>query len=96
MMFEKEGLKLDKKAEAHLDSYLQFLHATRNQFFGNARAVRKVVEKTIKNQHLRLATLPAEKRSPRALKAIKIDDVQEFAEGNDSLLEGGKQGRVGF
>lgn len=96
MMFQKEGLRLDKKAEAHLNVYLTFLHTTRNQFFGNARAVRKVVEKTIKNQHLRLAALPAEKRSTRVLKVIKIDDVQEFAQGNDNLLEGGKQGRVGF
>lgn len=96
MMFQKEGLRLDKKAEAHLNAYLEFLHATRNQFFGNARAVRKVVEKTIKNQHLRLAALPAEKRSTRVLRVVKLDDVKEFAEGNDSLLEGGKQGRVGF
>jgi len=96
MMFQKEGLKLDKKAEAHLENYLLFLHTTRNQYFGNARAVRKVVEKAIKNQHLRLAALDPEKRTSRVLKTIKIDDVQEFAEGNDTLLEGGKQGRVGF
>ena len=43
------NIMLDKKAEAHLEKYLLFLYATRNQFFGNARAVRKVVEKAIKN-----------------------------------------------
>ncbi len=96
MMFGNEGLRLDKKAEAHLEVYLHFLYTNRNQFFGNARAVRKVIEKAIKNQHLRLAALPADKRTAHALKTVKIDDVQEFDRGNDNLLEGGKQGRVGF
>ena len=85
---EKEGLRLDKKAEAHLENYLNFLHRSRNQYFGNARAVRKVVEKAIKNQHLRLAALDAEKRTKRILKGVKAEGVSEFTEGNDSLLVG--------
>jgi len=96
MMFKKEKLKLDKRAEAHLSDYLTYLHRNRNQFFGNARAVRKLVEKAIKNQHLRLASLAAEKRSAYALKTVKLSDVEEFHSGNDSLMEGSNQGKVGF
>ncbi len=96
LMFKKENLNLTPAASAHLAKYLNYLYSTRNQFFGNARAVRKVTEKAIKNQHLRLAALPPEKRDTRTVNSLLLADLQEFTEGNDSLMEGGSQGRVGF
>ena len=95
-MLENEEIKLRAPSRQHLIAYFTYLYQNKNKYFGNARAVRKVVEKAIKNQHLRLASLPAKERKPSMLKWLEKEDVVEFDAGNDSLLEGGKQGRVGF
>ena len=95
-MLVLEEIAMEPAAAAHLASYFEDLLRFKNKFFGNARAVRKVIEKSIKNQHLRLASLPAAERSPEMLKVLTFEDVAEFTAGNDSLLEGGRQGRVGF
>jgi len=96
MMFDKEMVVLEEEALTHLEGYFRYLHKTRNKFFGNARAVRKVVEKAIKNQHLRIASMPADDRTEEMLDHIVLSDVKEFAPDNDSLMEGGSQGRIGF
>lgn len=95
-MFADESIVPNSEAEAHLKAYFVHLHRNKNKFFGNARAVRKVVEKAIKNQHLRLASLLSVDRKPEMLNHLVLQDVKEFEAGNDSLLEGGRQGRVGF
>ncbi len=77
-MFKQEGLELDPSALAHLKNYFLSLYSGRDKYFGNARTVRKVVEKTIKNQHLRLAKLPPHQRTERLLRTITASDVVEF------------------
>ena len=54
------------------------LHLARNQFFGNARTVRKIIEEAIKNQHLRLAKLEAAQREKDMIMQLKMEDVEEF------------------
>ena len=95
-MFSDEGVDMENDAEKHLADYFTHLYRYKNKFFGNARAVRKVVEKAIKNQHLRLASIPTEKRTAKMLNVLTLKDVEEFTQGNDNLMESGKQGRVGF
>lgn len=95
-MLKDEGLTLNPDAHAHLATYFKALYANRNKFFGNARAVRKVIEKAVRNQHLRLANIPSEQRGVQLLGQMTLDDVKEFDTTNDSLLEGGTQGKIGF
>ncbi|MDX2246241.1 MAG: AAA family ATPase [Bacteroidia bacterium] len=95
-MLKEENIRIVEDAKAHLALYFQYLHKYKNKFFGNARAVRKVVEKAIKNQHLRLASLSSAERTSDMLEELRLPDVQEFEAGNDNLLEGGNQNRVGF
>ncbi|MEL7194791.1 MAG: AAA family ATPase [Bacteroidota bacterium] len=95
-MFQEEEITMLPEAEAHLVAYLTYLHRHKNKFFGNARAVRKLVEKAIKNQHLRLATLPPAERTAQVLAELVLSDVQEFEAGMTGLLEDGREGRVGF
>ncbi|MDX1907231.1 MAG: AAA family ATPase [Bacteroidia bacterium] len=95
-MFRVEGIVPSEEAQRRLMQYFLHLHQHKNKFFGNARAVRKVVEKAVKNQHLRLAAMPSALRTPEALAELELADVKEFAPGNDSLMEGSRQGRVGF
>ncbi|TAE56327.1 MAG: AAA family ATPase [Bacteroidetes bacterium] len=95
-MLASDNIYLEEEAAVLLDSYFKHLYQSRNKFFGNARAVRKVVEKATKNQHLRLAAIPAQERKREMLQEMLAADVSEFQPGNDFLLEGGNQGRVGF
>jgi AAA+ superfamily predicted ATPase len=77
-LFVKEDVKLEDPAAQHLKDYFSFVHGRRDKHFGNARTVRQVVGETIKNQHLRLASMKKEERTPEIMSAIIHDDVKEF------------------
>ncbi len=96
VMLHEEHIELTPEASEHLGKYFFYLHRFKNKYFGNARAVRKVVEKAINNQHLRLASLSPDLRTDDMLTELHLMDVAEFKQGNDQLLEDGRQGRVGF
>ncbi len=78
-MFASADMSMDKKAEAHLKEYLQYLYINRNQYFGNARSVRKIVERAIRNQNLRMASLTAEERTGTMVETITLDDFSDFS-----------------
>jgi len=71
-----------------------FDHLTRNKdaYFGNARTVRNIVEKVVKNQHLRLALMNSAQRSEHSIRLLCIDDVSEF----DPHTSPVSQNRIGF
>lgn len=77
-MLAGNSITADQKALDHLKSYMEFLSKTRNKFFGNARNVRKIIEESIKNQHLRLAKVEPELRTVDMIHELKLDDVEEF------------------
>ncbi len=76
--FKKEDVYPDEQAAAHLKNYFAFLHARRDKHFGNARTVRQVAAEAVKNQHLRLAAMKKEERTPDMLRTLIFDDVREF------------------
>ncbi len=45
-MYESKGLVADKEAETHLKTHIKYLYDNRDRFFGNARSIRKIVEKS--------------------------------------------------
>lgn len=77
-MFLKEGVVPDVPSATHLKEYFTFLYENRDEHFGNARTVRQTVAESVKNQHLRLATMRKEDRSAEAMGTIIMDDVKEF------------------
>ncbi len=89
-MLTKEKLKPNPDAEGHLKNYLEEMYASRDKYFGNARAVRKVIEKAVKNQHLRLASMAAEERTKEHMESLTLDDVKEF------IIESASGKRMGF
>lgn len=91
LMIEANSLKVDKAALDHIKEYLEFLYSTRNQFFGNARSVRKIIERIVRNQNLRMASMKPEERTEEAIKTIVLDDVKEFV-ANPTLTSSG----IGF
>jgi SpoVK/Ycf46/Vps4 family AAA+-type ATPase len=92
-MFLNNALKPDAKAEKHLKNYISQLYLNRNKFFGNARSIRKLVEKCIRNQELRMADLPKEKRSKKMISTIVLEDVLEF---DTTKIEQGKRVSIGY
>jgi SpoVK/Ycf46/Vps4 family AAA+-type ATPase len=77
-MFSDVELTPDKEADEHIKNYLKGLYENRDRFFGNARSVRKMVEKAYRNQELRMASLPKEKRTKKAMNTLVLEDVAEF------------------
>ena len=93
-MLEEEGLIVDKDAKKHLDKYLDFLYEFRDKYFGNARSVRNVVNDIVKNQSLRLASIPSEERDPNILNLITYEDVATLKLSHDDDIFNKKS--IGF
>ena len=72
------NLELNKEASEYLKNYLNFLFVNRNQYFGNARSVRKIVERIQRNQNLRMASLKSDQRTTEELGHVILKDVQGF------------------
>ncbi len=90
---KKEQLKITKEARAHLERYFNYLYETKDDYFGNARVVVKAVEEVVKNQHLRLASIPPAKRTKQVLRTIELSDVEEYNKRKAVL---GARKKVGF
>ncbi len=77
-MYENNGLIADAEAEAHLKNHIKFLYDNRDRFFGNARSIRKIVEKSTRNHELRMAGLSKKQRTKKIMSTLSIDDIKEF------------------
>ena len=77
-MFLNEEVVPDVEAGTHLKDYFTYIFETRDEHFGNARTVRQVVAESVKNQHLRLASMRKEDRTPEIMGTVIFDDVKEF------------------
>lgn len=65
----------------------------KDKFFGNGRLVRNIVQKIVKNHSLRMANLPAEKRSVALITTISIEDLDNLP---ISTLDYSKRKSIGF
>ena len=90
-LLEKENLTPDEAAAEHIRNYLQFLYEHRDKHFGNAREVRKMVEKAIRNQHLRMASMDKAQRTEQMIFTLSLDDVDDF-----EMKEAFKKKGIGF
>lgn len=79
---EENNVKPDSKATEHLGLYINFLYKNRDKYFGNGRAVRKIIEEAIRNQHIRLSEVPKAKRTPKLLGTLTYEDIEEFKTDN--------------
>ena len=93
-MLSEEDLKVDKDARDHLTKYLDFLYDARDKYFGNARSVRNIVTDIVKNQSLRLASIPGEDRDPNIINLITYEDVATLKLSHDDDIFNKKS--IGF
>ncbi len=87
-------LKLAKNARAHLLKYLEFVFNYRDQYFGNARTIRGIVDDIIKNQNLRLSKLSVEERLKVDREMINISDLESLSFNSESDIFTKK--KIGF
>jgi SpoVK/Ycf46/Vps4 family AAA+-type ATPase len=71
-------LTLDEPSDAYLKVYLSYLHQNRNLYFGNARSVRKVIDRIVIRQNLRMACMSPEGRTEEAIHRVIMDDMADF------------------
>ena len=88
-MLADKGLKADHEAEGHIRKFIAHLYLGRNKFFGNARSMRKIVEKAYRNHELRMADLPMEKRSSKLMSTLIFEDVKEFVPEEKDVVNKG-------
>jgi SpoVK/Ycf46/Vps4 family AAA+-type ATPase len=77
-MFKQKNLNVEVDAEKQLKTYIAHLYKNRDRFFGNARSMRKIIEKAVRNQELRMADLPISKRTSDVVSTVILSDVKEF------------------
>jgi SpoVK/Ycf46/Vps4 family AAA+-type ATPase len=93
-MLSSEEIKCEQKAIDHLAEYFNFHHLNRSKFFGNARFVRKVIDKSIRNMYVRLSEIPSKDRTDKMIHTLKYVDVKEFDPSSTSLFNNKKS--IGF
>lgn len=86
IQIQKAGMTADADVYTHLQSYFRFHANNRNQYFGNGRFVRKVIEKAIRNQNLRMSQVPKTDRTELMIKSLTLSDVAEFITSTDTLI----------
>ncbi|MBO6516965.1 MAG: AAA family ATPase [Bacteroidia bacterium] len=72
---KEHNLKPDKAATEMLQKMMTAMHDGRDKYFGNGRAVRKVVEEAVRNQHLRMSGISASKRTKKQEGTLTVDDL---------------------
>jgi hypothetical protein len=76
--FQKAILKLSDDAQNELNRIMELMYSSRDKYFGNGRAVRKLVEETVRHQHLRMSEIPADKRTIELISTLTLDDLKEI------------------
>ena len=71
-------LEFDKGSGEYFKKHISSLYSGRDKYFGNARDIRKSISEAVKNQNLRLAEIPKDKRTAAMIKTVILDDVKEL------------------
>lgn len=79
---DESNMSADKEASEHLKKYIAFMYEKKDKYFGNGRAVRRVIEEAVRNQHLRLSEVAKSKRTKKMIQTLTIEDVDEFDSKN--------------
>lgn len=74
----ENGLKTSEDAKTKLTEMMQNMYEGRDKYFGNGRAVRKVVEEAIRRQHLRMSGIPANDRNEEMINTVIPEDFKEI------------------
>lgn len=91
LMFNNEELSLADDAKVILDKHLSDMYQHRDEFFGNAREVRKLVQQISQFHHLRLADMESSQRTVKMITTVTVEDLT-----NLKPFEGSGRIKIGF
>ncbi len=74
--FKDHNLTPDKGAKDMLQKMMTLMYEGRDKYFGNGRAVRKLVEEAVRNQHLRMSGIANSKRTKKMVNTIITADLE--------------------
>jgi len=77
-MFETEGLLMDSDAEKYFLTLISDMLKKRDEYFGNAREIRKITQTVIRRQNLRLASMESKLRTPQMIATIIREDFNDI------------------
>jgi SpoVK/Ycf46/Vps4 family AAA+-type ATPase len=93
-MIKDDGYHFSPKVKTAMEAYCEDIYISRNKYFGNARTIRKFVSEIIKNQNLRVASVPTDERSTKMQNQILIEDVLAVITAQDEVVY--KRKGIGF
>jgi len=90
LMFYNEELSLTEASKEILKSHLKDMYNHRDEFFGNAREIRKLVQEIAQTHHLRLADMDSNQRTVKMITSVVPEDLIklkpfEGSEGRKSI-----------
>ncbi len=92
--FKEHNLTPDKASKDMLEKMMSVMYSGRDKFFGNGRAVRKIVEEAVRNQHLRMSAITTGKRTKKMQSTLTADDLSSIKLAHD-IKQSEKKG-IGF
>lgn len=90
-MFRNEELAINEDAANIIRHRLEIMYNNRDEFFGNAREARKLVQEVTQLHHLRMADLPKDQRTVKMITTVTPEDLQDL-----KPLEDNTKGKLGF
>lgn len=75
-MFNNEELSMTDEAAVIIRARLGEMYKSRDEYFGNAREVRKLVQDVSQLHHLRMADLPKDQRTVKMITSISPEDLE--------------------
>lgn len=90
-MFFNEELSMTPEAADIIRDRLEVMYKNRDEYFGNAREARKLVQEITQLHHLRMADLPKEERTVKMITSVTPDDLEKL-----KPLEDKSRSRLGF
>lgn len=90
----ESNLKPNPQADDLLKQMMATMLAKKDKYFGNGRAVRKVIEEAVRKQHLRMSSIPVSKRTKRQIGTVTIEDLADIHLAQE--IDSTTAGRIGF
>jgi len=94
-MFADQNFTLHHLAQGQLLNYLEYIYATKDKYFGNARTVRTIVQEIIRFQNIRLSQMSTTEWEGVDRNMIMLEDLKDIHPENDRRKAFDKP-RLGF
>jgi SpoVK/Ycf46/Vps4 family AAA+-type ATPase len=75
---KENNLKPDHSGLETMTTLMKNMYENRDKYFGNGRAIRKVIEETVRHQHLRMSGIPANKRTEELVGTVTSEDFNDI------------------